>query len=890
VDAIVGAFVKNMRGRFEATNGLRALSPSALVVSNILVNISKEAVSNLAKAGFSADAGLTAAATGVVGTMIGTLGDGGVNKTIATTTLGGITQSAVESLKATGLSTDAAIAVAVQSVTKGAVSAVTSLTVGGVSSADYPSLAAAISKSAAVALGTLTTDATKAASLVGAVATGAAEGVKAVAVTSGVDPAVIPSMIQQTTAGTTLGVMDSFATVVNSTTLLQTVTSNISQQLLIGEVIPQTDVLSQVTQGAAAAAQVIPTGALDATALATAISLTLADGTAQAPDPVIIAAGIAIGTNHPPVATAGADQSVFIGAAVTLDGTGSSDADTGDTLSYSWTLVSKPSTSSCSLTNATSGTSGFTPDVVGTYILSLKVSDGKADSESFCTITVVPPSAVLVSGVSVSPTSASILQGGTQQLTATIAPSNATNKSVTWASSDQAVAIVSPSGLVTGMGSGTATITVTTSEGGKSATCAVAVTVPVSGVSVSPTTASLVVGETLQLTATVSPSGATNTNVTWSSTDQAVATVSAAGLVTAVAEGSATITVRTEDGNKTATSVIAVTTPPLHVYITGAVGISGSGTTAYWKDENLYSLPMGTGATNGLAYCIALDSPGNVYIAGTMSVSGSQTPVYWKNGNLYSLPMGTGNTYGNAFGVAVDASGNVYIAGAAGTSSSTVMPVYWKNEVPHSLPMGTGDTRGQAFGVAVDASGNVYIAGGTGVSGTTVPAYWKNEILHSLPMDTGATSGNNYCIAVDASGNVYIAGAESISGSTTPVYWKNDILHTLPMSTGATMAQAVGIAVDSTGNVYFAGFAQISSSMAPVYWKNDILYSLPLGTGNTMGQAIGVSVDASGNVYIAGVVGIGSQLPAYWKNENIYSLPMGTGNTMGYAYFIAVGK
>jgi hypothetical protein len=83
-------------------------------------------------------------------------------------------------------------------------------------------------------------------------------------------------------------------------------------------------------------------------------------------------------------------------------------------------------------------------------------------------------------------------------------------------------------------------------------------TVAVTGVSVSPTSASLVVGGTQQLTATVAPSNATNTAVSWSSSNTSVATVSASGLVTAVAAGSATITVTTQDGARTATSAITV--------------------------------------------------------------------------------------------------------------------------------------------------------------------------------------------------------------------------------------------------------------------------------------------------------------------------------------------
>ncbi|HQK38068.1 MAG TPA: Ig-like domain-containing protein, partial [Bacteroidales bacterium] len=84
-------------------------------------------------------------------------------------------------------------------------------------------------------------------------------------------------------------------------------------------------------------------------------------------------------------------------------------------------------------------------------------------------------------------------------------------------------------------------------------------TIPVTGVTVSPTSLSLTVGQTGQLTATVQPSDATNKNVSWSSSNTSVATVNSSGLVTAIAAGSATITVTTQDGGKTATCAVTVT-------------------------------------------------------------------------------------------------------------------------------------------------------------------------------------------------------------------------------------------------------------------------------------------------------------------------------------------
>ena len=169
----------------------------------------------------------------------------------------------------------------------------------------------------------------------------------------------------------------------------------------------------------------------------------------------------------------------------------------------------------------------------------------------------VPPT-VAVTGVSVSPSSITLTEGVSQSLSATVSPGDATDKSVTWSSSAPAVATVDQSGKVTAVKAGTATITVTTTDGGKTATCAVTVIAKVASVSLDKTSMTLTVGETQTLTATVTPDNAQDKSVTWSSSDATVATVDQDGKVTAVKAGSATITVTTTDGGKTATCAVTI--------------------------------------------------------------------------------------------------------------------------------------------------------------------------------------------------------------------------------------------------------------------------------------------------------------------------------------------
>ena len=151
-------------------------------------------------------------------------------------------------------------------------------------------------------------------------------------------------------------------------------------------------------------------------------------------------------------------------------------------------------------------------------------------------------------------------EGDEFTLTATVNPSNATNKNVTWASSNTSVATVS-GGRVTALKAGTATISVTTEDGGKTATCEVTVNAkiyPVTGVSLNKTTAEIIVGNKLQLKATVNPSNATNKTVTWMSNNTSVVTVNSSGEVSSLMPGLANVVVTTEDGKYTAICKITV--------------------------------------------------------------------------------------------------------------------------------------------------------------------------------------------------------------------------------------------------------------------------------------------------------------------------------------------
>ena len=174
------------------------------------------------------------------------------------------------------------------------------------------------------------------------------------------------------------------------------------------------------------------------------------------------------------------------------------------------------------------------------------------------------PQEVLVSSVSLSQAKAEMIEGETVQLIATVLPSDASDKSVTWASSKQSVATVSASGVVTAVSEGESTITASAS--GKSATCQVVVAkkrVEVTSVTLDKSALTLEQGQSATLIATVSPSNATDPTVAWTSSIPSVATVSDAGVVTAVSSGEAVITASA--GGKSATCTVKVNPKKIEV-------------------------------------------------------------------------------------------------------------------------------------------------------------------------------------------------------------------------------------------------------------------------------------------------------------------------------------
>ena len=359
----------------------------------------------------------------------------------------------------------------------------------------------------------------------------------------------------------------------------------------------------------------------------------------------------------------------------------------------------------------------------GNATITVTTEDGNYTAR--CEVVVTDP--IPVTGVTLSQTELPLLKGATAGLTATVLPTDATNKKVRWSSNNTAVAIVE-SGTVAALSAGNATITVTTEDGNYTARCEVVVTdpIPVSGVSLSQTELSLVKGATATLTATVAPSDATNQKVTWRSNNTSVATVEN-GTVTAVSGGNATITVTTEDGNHTATCEVSVTV--------SATGVTLSQT----------ELPLAKGATATLRATVVPSDATN-------------QKVRWSSNNTAVATVENGTVTavsgGNATITVTTEDGNhTAICSVSVEATSAVEDVVFASVVVSPNPFGEqlcityGDLRGQY--VLYNAQGVVVASGGLedGETRINTVSFTAGVYLLRLTAENGATK--NYTVVKD---------------------------------------------------------------------------------------------------------------------------------------------
>lgn len=169
---------------------------------------------------------------------------------------------------------------------------------------------------------------------------------------------------------------------------------------------------------------------------------------------------------------------------------------------------------------------------------------------------------IAVTEVKVTPAAVSVIAGTTTTLKAEVLPENATNKAVKWTSRDEAVATVDQAGVVTAVAEGDVRIYVTCGKVNAYATVTVtAAPIRVEKITLSKTELPLFVGATEKLTFTIDPANATDQTTAWTTSNEKVATIADDGTVTAVAEGTADITLTIDE--KTATCKVTVSVPEM---------------------------------------------------------------------------------------------------------------------------------------------------------------------------------------------------------------------------------------------------------------------------------------------------------------------------------------
>lgn len=415
-----------------------------------------------------------------------------------------------------------------------------------------------------------------------------------------------------------------------------------------------------------------------------------------------------------------------------------------------------------------------------------------------------PDDKVAVTGVSLDKPTLAIEVGDTETLTATIAPEEATDKTVTWSSDNETVATVDGDGAVTAVAEGTATVTVTTKDGGKTASCTVTVVpegnlVAVTGVTLDQPELTLKIGRNATLTATVAPEEATDKGVTWSSDDETVATVDSDGVVTAVAEGTATVTVTTDDGGKTASCAVTVIPATITIYTAVELFDKDLYSAGGWFVGDVFTMPNKlAGATSWGITDIAL-SGGKLYAAGECYVDEAWEYCYWSDNSLQTVALPDGMKTNTSPYIAVSGS-DVYVLGRYYNTES-ITACYWKNGVLTILDQGNRNATTNATAAAI-ADGKVYVAG----MFENACCYWVDGERKMLPNPEGTVDSRAYTYGICVSdGTPYSIGRYyDKSNKIFECYWIGDMCYELDYPQGCNMALLAGIAV-LDGKVYVGG-------------------------------------------------------------------------------------
>ena len=417
-----------------------------------------------------------------------------------------------------------------------------------------------------------------------------------------------------------------------------------------------------------------------------------------------------------------------------------------------------------------------------------------------CTINVYNQA---VTGVTIEPSEAELTVGSSTKLTATVLPENASNKNVVYSVEDESILSVDQDGNVTGLSLGTATVTVTTEDGGFSASAEITVMpVRVTGVSISPKSASIALGCTVQLAASIKPSNAANKNLSWSVSDETIISVDDRGTVTGLSLGTATVTVTTEDGGFSASAEITVYYAPANTWTAiGTNRINNNGFCGVFNGDgyavrgiyiNTQESYQGLFGNSGGGSIIANLGVAESYIYGNKYVGGvvGESAMGGSVTNCYNAGSVTGNEYvggvvGWKYGTVTDCynagsvTGNEYVGGVIGFNgyiNSIVTDCYNTGKVNGNRSVGgvigfncssitdcyntgsvTGNERiggvvGTNYGMVTDCYNTNIIAGNKCVGGV-VGYGWRDDNTVADCYNTGSVTGEEDVGGVVGSGS-----------------------------------------------------------------------------------------------------------------------------------------
>lgn len=470
-----------------------------------------------------------------------------------------------------------------------------------------------------------------------------------------------------------------------------------------------------------------------------------------------------------------------------------------------------------------------------------------------CAVTVLQ-TVVNVTGISLNAMEQTLDVGGVTVLTATVLPDDATNKAVSWASSNPAVAIVS-SGVVTAVGAGTAIITAVTEDGAKTAECVITVNQPVDvfeSLTLNRTSTSINVGKTVSLTATVKPTGVA-ADIIWTSGDESIATV-VNGTVTGVSAGTTTITATLND---------KVTTHVATCKVTVKTASSSSGTTSSGNNSGSSS-SSGSTSTTVKATSVKFDvqsitiyvgqtgpwkfnatvTPSNTTEKGTWSSSEPSVASVDSNGNI---------TIGDIGNEAFKTTTITYKVGSK--SANGVVVVMAEKHNPNKDESGSNTGTGTGTGTNTGDSTNTGTNTGTNDDGTKkitdlILAESKAEILigevYALEFDAYPkdavesytwTSGDESIVTVTSAG--VITGKKAGTAKVTITGVKSGIKDDCVVTVKEKTAESIMVSPTSV-NLTLGQTAKITANLTPGDATDTITWS-------SQYPSI-VSVDQNGNV------------------------------------------